>query len=213
MSDAFYRFIRFFGSHPFWMSSRYVVTGLEHIPTSGPAIIACTHSSPFDVPLLIRHSPRLLDFVSIVEVFENPFVAWFYGSMNAFPLDRHKPDAPTVRTIFSRLEQARAVALFPEGAIRRGERSVIRTRTIKPGVGRIANRAGAPVIPAVVVNSIAYARLAGWSPTRSTRYAVAFGPPIAPTLDSVEIERSLVAELVRLFDAASASLPESCRVI
>lgn len=213
MSDAFYRVVRFFGSHPFWMSSRCVVTGLEHIPRSGPAIIACTHSSPFDVPLLIRHSPRLLDFVSIVEVFENPFVAWFYGSMNAFPLDRHKPDAPTVRTIFSRLEQGRAIALFPEGAIRRGDGSVIRTRTIKPGVGRIANRAGAPVVPAVVINSVAYARAKGWLPTRATRYAIAFGPPIAPTQDPEDIERSFVAELVRLFDTAAAGLPESCRVI
>lgn len=213
MSDAFYRVVRFFGSHPFWMSSRCVVTGLEHIPRPGPAIIACTHSSPFDVPLLIRHSPRLLDFVSIVEVFENPFVAWFYGSMNAFPLDRHKPDAPTVRTIFNRLEKGRAVALFPEGAIRRGERSVIRTRTIKPGVGRIANRSGAPVIPAVVVNSFAYTSAKAWLPSRATRYAIAFGPPISPTQDPAEIERTLVAELVRLYEVAAASLPESCRVI
>lgn len=213
MSDAFYRVVRFFGSHPFWMSSQCITSGIEHIPNSGPAIIACTHSSPFDVPLLIRHSPRLLDFVSIVEVFKNPFVAWFYGSMNAFPLDRHKPDAPTVRTIFNRLERGRAVALFPEGAIRRGERSVIRTHTIKPGVGRIATRAGAPVIPAVVVNSIAYANVGSWLPTRATRYAIAFGPPILPTNSPEGIESTLVEELVRLYEVAAASLPERCRVI
>jgi len=213
MSDVFYRVVRFFGSHPFWLSSRFVASGLEHIPASGPAIIACTHSSPFDVPLLIRHSPRLLDFVSIVEVFANPFVAWFYGNMNAFPLDRHKPDAPTVRTIFSRLEQGRAVALFPEGAIRRGERSVIRTRTIKPGVGRIANRAGAPVVPAVVVNSVAYARASAWLPMRATRYSIAFGPPISPTQDPAEIERRLVEELVRLYEVAAEKLPESLRSV
>lgn len=212
MSDAFYRVVRFFGSHPFWMSSRFSVSGLEHVPASGPAIIACTHSSPFDVPLLIRHVPRLLDFVSIVEVFQNPFVAWFYGNMNAFPLDRHRPDAPTVRTIFNRLDQGRVVAMFPEGAIRRGERSVIRTRSIKPGVGRIASRANAPVVPAVVVNSFAYTRCAAWLPVRGTRYAIAFGPPIQPSLDPTEIEQTLVSELIRLYEIASKRLPEQCRV-
>ena len=90
---------------------------------------------------------------------------------------------------------------------------MIHTRTIKPGVGRIANRAGAPVVPAVVINSVAYSRGVAWLPTRRTRYAVAFGPPIAPTQDAADIERSLVAELVRLYESAAAALPESCRVI
>src|ERR1041384_2498243 len=118
MSDAFYRAVRMVGTTAFWASASPVVVGESHVPGSGACIIAATHQSPYDVPLLIRHTRRLLDFVSTVEVFRNPLVAWFYGSLNAFPLDRSRPDVATVRVILDRLRRGRVVAIFPEGAIR-----------------------------------------------------------------------------------------------
>lgn len=211
MSDLYYRVVRAIGKTAFWVSSTPVVGGCEYVPRTGPCIIASNHSSPYDVPLLIRHTPRLVDFVSIVEVFKNPAVAWFYGSMNAFPLDRSRPDAPTVRIIFDRLERGRVVGMFPEGGFRRGEASVLRSRKIRPGVGRIAKLAGAPVVPAVVVNSIAYSRFAAWMPRRSTIYGLMFGPPIAPDQEPEEIEKQLVDALVGLGDALLPRLPEACR--
>lgn len=213
MSDAFYRVVRFVGRHAFWVSSRPVVRGVEHIPRSGPFLLASTHTSPFDVALLIRHSPRLLDFVSIVEVFKNPFLAWFYGSMNAFPLDRYRPDAATVRVILNRLERGRPVAMFPEGGFKRGEHSVVHSGKIKRGVGAIAHLANVPVIPAVIINSIAYSRPLAWAPWRPTRYAIAFGPPIAPAEDADSVERQLVSTLQSLHREIAPLLPESCRVM
>jgi 1-acyl-sn-glycerol-3-phosphate acyltransferase len=213
MSDVFYRAIRLIGSHIFWASGRPIVRGLEHIPSTGGVLIASNHTSAYDVALLIRHVPRLVDFVSITEVFKNPFLAWFYGSMNAFPLDRHKPDAPTVRTILRRLERGRLVAMFPEGGFRRGEASVLRTRKIRPGIGRVASIANVPLVPAVVVNSSAYSRRAAWLPLRRTRYAIAFGQQIAPGLPAEEIERRLVEAMVSLYEEVTADLPESCRVL
>src|SRR5688572_6064556 len=102
---------------PFWVSSRPTVMGIEHARRDGPFIVASNHLSPYDVALLMRHSPRRLDFVSIVEVFRHPLMAWFYSNMNAFPLDRHRGDPKTVRIILDRLERGRVVAMFPEGRI------------------------------------------------------------------------------------------------
>src|SRR5688572_14425853 len=172
MSDAFYSLVRTFGSHPFWLSGSSTIIGVEKTARTGPFILASNHESPFDVPLLIRHSLRHIDFVSIGEVFQNKFVAWFYGSMNAFPLDRSRPDPKTLRVVLERLERGRVVGMFPEGRLCPGERSLVHTRKIRPGIGRLANLARVPILPAFVLNSGAYLRLAGWLPFRQTRYGI-----------------------------------------
>src|SRR5260221_7805481 len=105
----------------FWTTSRPIVLHAERSRRKGGYILASNHPSPYDVPLLIRHSRRKLDFVSTVEVFQNRFAAWFYGSMNTFALDRSKPDGATVRVILDRLGRGRVVAMFPEGGFRKLE--------------------------------------------------------------------------------------------
>ena len=213
MSDLFYRVVRLIGRHAFWVSSRPVVLGVEHVPRRGACVIASNHTSPYDVAILMRHTPRLLDFVSIVEVFKHPLLGWFYGNMNAFPLDRSKPDAPTVRTLLGRLERGRVVAMFPEGGFRRGEQSVLRNGKIRSGVGRLVRLAGVPLVPAVVINSIAYSKPAAWLPLRRVRYAVAFGPAISHELEAEEIEEKLVEAMAALYARASGELPAECRVV
>ncbi len=198
MSDTFYKAVRFVGSSAFWVSGKATVIGTEHVPPSGPCLIAATHESPYDVALLIRHTPRLLDFVSIVEVFRNPLVAWFYGSLNAFPLDRSRPDAKTVRIIIDRLERARAVAIFPEGGFRKGTDSVVQSRRIKPGAGRLASLARAPIVPCVLINSGAYSRPMSWLPIRRTRYGLIYGAPIDPDLQPQAIDAKLVDAFVTM---------------
>jgi 1-acyl-sn-glycerol-3-phosphate acyltransferase len=206
MSDLFYRMIRLLGTQCFFVSATDTVLGVEHVPRTGPFILAATHHSHFDVPLLIRHTPRLLDFVSITEVFQNPFVAWFYGSMNAFPLDRSRPDPKTVRIILNRLEQGRAVAMFPEGRIRAGEESVLHTKRIRRGLGRIAQLANVPVVPAVILNSDAYLRVSSWLPLRRVRYGVIYGEPMEPPSDPDAFEQHYIEKLLRLNEVIKKKL-------
>ncbi len=206
MSDLFYQIIRTLGTPAFWVSSSPVVLGLENLPRQGPFILAASHTSPYDVPLLIRHSPRPLDFVSIVEVFRNPLVAWFYGSLNAFPLDRGRADSKTVRVILDRLGRGRVVAMFPEGGFRRGADSVFVSRKIKPGTARLAAIAAVPIVPCVIINSEAYSRIASWLPLRRTRYGLIFGPPLAARDDPALVESMLVDALLALHDRLTQEL-------
>lgn len=198
MSDTFYRAVRLVGSSAFWVSASPVVIGTQHVPASGACMVAATHQSPYDVALLIRHTPRLLDFVSIIEVFRNPLIAWFYGSLNAFPLDRSRPDSKTVRVIVERLHRGRAVGIFPEGGFRKGPESVVVTRRIKPGTGRLAHMTGSPVIPCVLIDSGVYSRVVSWLPFRRTRYGLIFGEAIDPALEPELIEARLIDAFVAL---------------
>lgn len=208
MSDLFYTIIRLIGTPCFAVSSRSVVVGMEHLPTCGPFILAATHQSPYDVPLLIRHSPRPLDFVSVTEVFAKPFIGWFYGKMNAFPLERSRADPKTVRIILDRLATGRSVAMFPEGRIRTGNASVLHDGTIRPGLGRLAQLAKVPVVPCVITNSEAYSRITSWLPLRRTRYGIIFGKPLMPTEMPDELEVQLIETLRRLNDVLSIEMSQ-----
>jgi 1-acyl-sn-glycerol-3-phosphate acyltransferase len=198
MSDAFYKFIRATWGPPFALSSRPTLLGLENVPRSGPCILASTHQSYFDVPILIHRTPRLIDFVSVVEEFRKPIVGRFYGAMNAFPLDRSRADPKTVRIILDRLARGRAVLIFPEGAIKIGEDSILNRGRLRPGIGRIAKLANAPIIPVVITNGAAFLKVKAWLPLRRTRYGLIYGPPLQPTEDPREVEATLVESLKAL---------------
>jgi 1-acyl-sn-glycerol-3-phosphate acyltransferase len=145
----------------------------------------------------MRHTWRFLDFVSITEVYENRLSAWFLSSMNTFPLDRHRPDSPTVRIILDRLKRGRAVVMFPEGRLRTPQDSVLAGGPIKPGVARIALLAQVPIIPVVVVGASAYLRVSSWAPLWRTVYGINYGKPIMPTAaeDSPEARAQLLEQV------------------
>jgi 1-acyl-sn-glycerol-3-phosphate acyltransferase len=209
MSDLFYTLVRGAGRLPFWLSSRPVAIDTDKGDRSGAFILAATHSSPYDIPLVIRHTRRPVDFVSITEVFRNPLVGWFYGSLNAFPLERSRPDAPTVRTILDRLSKGRIVCMFPEGGFRKGADSVVYSRKIRSGIGRIALLAGVPIVPVAIVNSQTYSRFTSWLPLRRTRYGIIYGDPIVPNGDAGAIEQDLIEQFVRLHDVLTGQMAQA----
>lgn len=195
MSDAFYLIVRELGRFPFWVSSHPRVYGLEHIPARGPYLIAATHQSPFDIPLIMRHIKPPVDFVSTTEVFSHRLLGWFYGHLNAFPLERSRADPATVRVILDRLSRGRVVAMFPEGRLRTGDDSVLHNGSIRSGIGRIASLANVPVLPCVILNSGAYGRRGAWRPVRGVRYTIAFAEVLQPQMEPKDLENRLVAAL------------------
>lgn len=201
MADLFYDLIVLAGRTAFVTSSDPVVLGAHHTRRHGPFLLAATHASPYDVPILMRHAARRVDFVSSTEVFSVRPVAWFYGSMNAFPLDRSRPDTSAVRTIYDRLKRGRVVGIFPEGGFRRGAQSVVHTRRIRPGIGRLARSAGVPIVPAVIVGAEAYSSPTSWLPLRAVRYGLSFGDAIPPDAEPADIEATLVDRFVTLHRA------------
>ena len=183
---------------PFTVSSRPTVLHVNRLPRDGAFILACSHLSPYDVPALMRSSPRPIDFVSTTEVFQNRFVAWLYGHMGTFPLDRSRSDPKTVRIIIDRLARGRCVGMFPEGRIRKESDSVVNGGRFRPTLIRLAKLANVPIIPAVVRGAEQYKRAASWLPLMRTRYGVIYGEPIVVN-DEAEGERELSQAYQRLY--------------
>jgi len=181
VSDWFYQLVKIVGTPAFLVSASPVILHADRAARKGAYILASTHFSPYDVSCLIKDTPRHLDFVSIVEMFRIPWVKWFFGNMNAMPLDRGRVDTVTTRTILDRLAKGRAVAMFPEGRVQDDAGSVLNGGKIRPGVFGLAQKANAPIIPCVILGTRAYHERIHWAPLRRTVYGINYGNPIFPS--------------------------------
>ena len=180
MSERFYRTVRFVGGAIFRVASRPLILHAGRARRPGAFLLAANHVSPFDAALLIAVTPRVIYWLSIIELFRHPFTRWFLSSMLAAPLDRSRVDTATARIVTRHLRAGRVVGLFPEGGVRKGAASVLRGGTIKDGIAKLAEIAHVPVVPCVVVGGEQFHRWTSWLPLFRTRWIVAFGEPIPP---------------------------------
>jgi 1-acyl-sn-glycerol-3-phosphate acyltransferase len=119
------------------------VKGAEHLPRSGPAMVAMTHKCFWDPVIAGMIFERPLRFMAKKELFENRQAARFISSLGAFPLDRGAGDRAALQTALTILDRGEVLLMFPEGH-RQTDDAV---HEFLPGVGMIALRSGAPVIP------------------------------------------------------------------
>jgi 1-acyl-sn-glycerol-3-phosphate acyltransferase len=186
MNRSFYRAVRAIGTPVFQVASRPTVLHRERAEMPGGWLLAANHESPFDPALLIATTPRVIHWLSIVEIFQHPLSRWFLTAMGALPLDRSRPDSTTVHRAVRLLRDGEVVGIFPEGGLQRG--------ALKEGAARLAQIAGVPVVPCAIAGSARFSRWQSWLPLRRTRWAVAYGEPIAPAENlGADLSRALAA--------------------
>ena len=127
-------------------------TGLENIPTDGPAVIAANHQSFLDDLLLPLVVPkRKVVFLAKAEYFDKWYLRWFFKGANVIPVRRESRSAAedALRAGVRALREGRLVGIFPEGT-RSPDGRLYRGKT---GVARMALEARVPVIPAALVGT------------------------------------------------------------
>jgi len=145
--------------------------GREHLPSSGPLLLASNHRSfldPFVIGTMVR---RPVYYMAKRELFEKPWQAWILNALGAFPVDRGTGDGDAMATARAILERGDCVVVFPEGT-RVHRRALGDPRR---GVGRLALETGAPVAPIAVMGSDEVRR--GWR-IRPRRVRIRAGRPL-----------------------------------
>jgi 1-acyl-sn-glycerol-3-phosphate acyltransferase len=116
--------------------------GLENIPSSGPVIIAANHVSNWDPVVLALVLNRPVYFMGKTSLFKYKIMAAICTALHAFPVKRGVPDRQAIRRALQVLEEGNILGIFPEGA--RNPKGDIKALA---GVGMIAIKSGAPVVP------------------------------------------------------------------
>jgi len=172
---------------------RWRVTGREHIPRKGAAILASNHISYLDPPLLGSAIWRPAWFMAKAELFEKPAMAWLCRGLHAYPIRRGAADRAALKHTFALLAQGDMVALFPEGT--RSETGELMAPEL--GVGMLALRSGVPVIPIAIAGTNEMLPH-GAKMLRPARIRVRIGRPIQfPAPEEKRIEREAYAQVAQ----------------
>ncbi len=124
---------------------RITLEGDEHVPTSGPVVLASTHVSFLDfllVGLAARRSRRNVRFLARHEVWSNPLARPVMTAMRHVPVDRAAPAAAYLQAR-RLLRDGEAVGVFPEA----GVSTSYTVRSLMPGAVALARETGAPLLP------------------------------------------------------------------
>lgn len=163
----------------------FEVEGREHVPADGAVILAGTHRSYFDIPLLALAARRPVHFMGKAELWDRGLSRWFCRTTGGFPVRRGDRDRPALRTALRVLDEGRVMGIFPEGARRDGPS----IESLRGGVAYLARKSGAPIVPAALYDT---EKLLGGSRKFRpfTKVVVKFGEPI----DTTELSHGYMGE-------------------
>jgi 1-acyl-sn-glycerol-3-phosphate acyltransferase len=119
--------------------------GFEHVPRTGPAILAPNHLSVIDSMLLMLSVDRPITFVGKAEYMQRWPSNWLYPALGMIPIDRSGGAAAegALEQAAGVLDRGQLFGIYPEGT-RSRDGYLHRGRT---GAARLALRTGAPLIP------------------------------------------------------------------
>jgi 1-acyl-sn-glycerol-3-phosphate acyltransferase len=166
---------------------RIDIRGLEHLPTSGPLLIAGNHTGWLDGPLVQMMVPRPTAFLVKAELYDGPARPVLEFSRQ-IPIRRGVPDRTALRRAVAVLHGGGVLGVFPEGT-----RGVGKLENVQHGIGYIALRAQCPIIPVVCTGTAEALPRGAKFPKFRTPISIVFGPTFTLDVHGDPRARSTVA--------------------
>lgn len=173
---------------------RPTVTGLHHVPSEGPVILASNHLSFVDSVVIPCIVPRRVAFLAKSDYFtgtgvKGTLTRWWFEGIGMLPVDRDDTRAAidSLEVALEVLGRGEAFGIYPEGTRSRDGR-LYRGRT---GVAHLALTARCPVVP-VGLTGTQDIQPVGSNRPRLAKVTVAFGEPLdfAGRYDGVPLGRA-----------------------
>lgn len=184
---------------------KFTITGLEHLPVTGGAVVAINHTGYLDFTfagLPADEIGRKVRFMAKKEIFENKIGRPLMSAMRHIAVDRAN-GAESFDAAVAALKSGELVGVYPEATISRS----FELKEFKSGAARMAIAADVPIIPHIVWGA---QRI--WTkdhPKKMWRpkvpIAVAVGEPIMPTLPPAELTELLRSRMQHLLEQVQAA--------
>lgn len=175
-----YRIVRFLVTGFARTIFRVRLEGLHNVPVQGACILAPSHRSMWDIPLLACATSRRIRYMGKREAFEWPVIGKLFHTLGSFPVERDGDDRAALRAALSVLtDDGEPLAVYPEGTRQRGAKIA----PLQPGAAYMAIRAGVPLVPIGVAGTEEINHREDGSERRLLRpgkVALVVGEPILP---------------------------------
>jgi len=163
---------------------RVRVEGIDHVPRTGPAILAFNHISALDGPALAIETAwrrrREVRFLIAAEWFRRFFFGWVIRSFEQIPIRRGEGDTGALDEAIHTIRAGALAAIAPEGRVNADPDAGL--ERIRSGCARIALPTGAQVVPVGLWGTQCRWPRPGFSWRRPWRppLGIAFGAPVHP---------------------------------
>lgn len=164
------------------------VFGLEHVPLSGPVLLAGNHTGLLDGPFVYAVLPRPAAFLVKSELYAIRPLAWALDRIGQIPVHRGQPDRTALRLALGVLAEGGAVGLFPEGTRGKGT-----FESVQHGIAYLAVKSNAPIVPVACLGSGEALPEGHAIPRLGVRVDIVFGPPLHLQITGDPRARSTVA--------------------
>ncbi|HEX6249179.1 MAG TPA: lysophospholipid acyltransferase family protein [Nocardioidaceae bacterium] len=183
---------------------RFQMSGTEHVPRTGPALLAVNHVSYLDFifgGLAAQPAKRLVRFMAKKEIFDHRFGGPLMRSLHHIEVDRGEGLA-SYQEGLRYLREGEVVGIFPEATISRS----FEIKDLKTGATRMAAEAGVPLVPVVVWGTQRiFTKDHPRDFSRGKTVAISVGEPLRP------LGADPVAETAQLRSAMSELLDRTIR--
>jgi len=188
-----------------WFRPR--VVGKEHVPASGPVILAPVHRSFADFGFTAFCTERKLFFMAKDSLWKNKWLGRLLLYVGAFPVHRESADREALQRAEEVLRRGQCLVLFPEGTRREGAA----IENLMEGAAFLSARTGAPIVP-IGIGGSDLSMPKGSAIPKPFTIQVVIGPALAPPARTGggRVSRSavhatteeLIGELQAVYDAA-----------
>ncbi|MSM39423.1 MAG: MFS transporter [Geobacter sp.] len=195
LPDFLLRFIALVTMRIFY---RIRISGVEHLPIEGPALLIPNHVTWVDALLLTATNQRRIRFVMERNIYNTPVLRGLFRLMGVIPVssgDGKKEIVEFIKRARAALDEGYMVCIFAEGALTRNGM----LREFRGGFERIVKDSGYPIIPVYIggawgsILSYAHGKLLSRPPALSPYpVGILFGSPMPATSTAMEVRQAVM---------------------
>ena len=189
---------------------KFTITGTEHVPAHGGAVMAINHTGYMDFTfagLGAHPAKRLVRFMAKDGIWNHPVAGPLMRGMKHIPVDRDA-GAASYNAAVDALRAGEIVGVFPEATMSPS----LELLPFKQGATRMAMEAGVPILPTILWGSQRVLSYHARKPLRQRKLPImiVIGDPfvVAPDEGVAAATRRLRSVMTQMLHAAQEAYPD-----